>query len=305
MQNLALHPRPKYPDDIPPTLRGETHFVVSRIRRFVNKLLGFAATHETAILATLLSQLQSATEAFLGENFHVKAAVVSSPNAIRFTAEEISDTLDYLRIQDLLANPDQLFGELYHTSAAYARFGDGLCPEYTNPEKCYMEEAELPYVNLLHIDFSDVALSMTIREVKTALGSGSQNATVAPDLGFTQGETRGHLLFDEIRNHIGRFARSWHWKIEAVILTGTAASDPRFKDAVKDALVDIIKAEAIQSLHSNAQASDMDLTFATAKGAAEIAKRYQEGPVRCQWSKACKRALRQAQRSKEVEVLEL
>lgn len=67
---------------------------------------------------------------------------------------------------------------------------------------------------------------------------------------------------------------------------------------VKDALRDVVAESALEILLDDDKATNIgemdrgqvaDFVFATARGAAEFAKRRQEGPVRCAESDECKR----------------
>lgn len=68
---------------------------------------------QPAILATMVSALYNKTP--------IAAAVLSSPDRIRLTDEEINDVFDYLKLRNLMAEPDSL-EDLYATSAAYAGY---------------------------------------------------------------------------------------------------------------------------------------------------------------------------------------
>jgi hypothetical protein len=253
----------------------------------------------------MLSQLKAESESFLEHNSHISRAVLSSLDAAILSTEEISDVFDYLQMQNLMVQPDGRY-RFYDASAAYAGFNRGLCQSYTKPYECQEEELKFSSEVLLHLDFSDAALSMTRIKLTKAMNWGPTRAFVIPDLGFAAVEQRKQALFEEIGERIRIFVQNYIPQITSLILTGTAASDQRFVDAVKGALLDLISVETMESfiIHVNT-ASDTDLIFATAKGAAEVAKRSQEGPVRCEWSDGCKKTLAQIRNYTNVERLEL
>lgn len=96
-------------------------------------------------------------------------------------------------------------------------------------------------------------------------------------------------------NRIRTLVQSFRPQIPQLILTGSSASDSRFKAAVKDALRDLVAESTLKVLDEEgedgeeAKSKSLDFVFATAKGAAEVAKRRQEGPVRCVEGEDCKR----------------
>lgn len=264
--------------------------------------------------------LKIETEATLGDGQKVTAAVLSSPDRIRLTDEEISDVFDYVRIRNLMAEPDTL-DDLYATSSAYAGFGMGLCEQYTDPYACEREESHFPTQRLLHLDFAPDSLSGTIKSLKSARDGSVEEAFIDPALGLGRldglnqkldlelGEERA--CWTAVTNRIRTLVRSFKHQITQLILTGTSASDPRFKAAVKDALRDLVAESTLKILDAErkdgkeGKGETPDLVFATAKGAAEFAKRRQEGPVRCVEGEECKRARKGLDREETEAMVEL
>ena len=95
---------------------------------------------------------------------------------------------------------------------------------------------------------------------------------------------------------------------ETLLLTGESASDPRFLQAVKNALASpSLPLPAIINERHGSERTTWSYTeyfcFATAMGAAEVAKRRQEGMVRCCLSDECRDIMhreRIAENSKEL-----
>lgn len=249
--------------------------------------------------------LKIETEATLRDGLKVTAAVLSSPDRIRLRDEEITDVFDYVQIRNLMAKPDTL-DDLYATSSAYAGFGMGLCEQYTDPYACEREESHFPTQRLLHLDFAPGSLSGTIKSLKSARDGSVEEAFIDPVLGLGRlnglnqksdlelGEERAY--WTAVTNRIRTLVQSFKPRITQLILTGSSASDPRFKAAVKDALRDLVVESTLKMLDwegkdgKEEQGKIPDLVFATAKGAAEFAKRRQEGPVRCVEGGECRRA---------------
>ena len=114
------------------TYRGKLLWATERIHRLLSKNLGRPATPTIAVLADMLSELKIQVESALKEGREVTAAVLSSPDLVSLSGEEITDALEYPSITNLMAKPETL-EDLYASSAAYAGLGMGLCEHYTDP----------------------------------------------------------------------------------------------------------------------------------------------------------------------------
>jgi len=110
----------------------------------------------------MVSKLVNATQTWLGGEHAVIAAVLSSPDRIALTDEELGDVFDYLKLENLNVEPRTLY-QLYATSAAYAGYGKGLCRTYIDAYACESEESELPTQRVLHLDLNSETLSGTLR----------------------------------------------------------------------------------------------------------------------------------------------
>ena len=291
--------------------------------RRVNKLLGRPATPQTAILAAMVSDLVHATQSWLGDSHAVTAAVLSSPHRVRLTDEETNDVFEYLKLRNLMSEPDSL-DAMYATSAAYAGYGHGLCSNYTDVNACEREECRWTYQNVLHIDFNRESLSGTIDMLQSYHSWGARSKFVDFDLGHLR---KGSLLemtaksddessqdgssfyWNMVSARIRAFVSSYRPRINRTLLTGPSATNPRFKDVLRTALYDLVDADVLSELDSQYEKPATDegawqelVEFATAKGAAEVAKRRQEGPLRCQWTGEC-RARHEHAVSQEREML--
>lgn len=280
----------------------ELQYVKARAQRHLNKLLGRPATPETAILAAMVSTLYNETQTWLGEGQPIVAAVLSSPDRIRLTAEEINDVFDYLKLRNLMAEPDTL-EDLYATSAAYASYGRGLCTTYTDAYACEREEWRFPSQYVLHVDFNRESLSGTIKRLQSARDGLVKAAFIDPDLGYAREDVRlaiapesdGELYWAAVSTRIRELVVSFKPRVTELLLTGTSATDARFKAALRDALHDLVAEDVLTVLDGggdNAITGDewtAIFDFATARGAAEVAKRRQEGPVRCAQTEECRK----------------
>lgn len=308
MRRLATGPMDRTPDHFNSNL-DKLHYLKSRATRLANKLAGRPATPETAILATMVSKLVDATQTWLGSGHAVGTAVLSSPDRIRLTDEEIGDIFDYLKLQNLMDEPTSLY-QLYTTSAAYAGHGKGLCRTYIDAYSCEREESELPDQRVLHLDLNTDTLSDTLKTLRSAY-DGSVDATfVDPELGFRHEDARLATADEDdtiseaywidvskrVRELITKpLQRVYMPHVTELLLSGPHATNERFHDAVRAAFQDLDADESVLASlgHGNGSLSGHEewrspLKFATARGAAEIAKRRQEGPVQCAQSEECR-----------------
>lgn len=301
LHRLAIGPENRTPDHIDSNWR-KLQYVKARAQRHLNKLLGRPATPETAALAVMVSALYNETQTWLGGEQPIVAAVLSSPDRIRLTYEEINDVFDFLKLKNLMAEPDSL-EDLYATSAAYAGYGRGLCTTYTDAYACVREESLFPFQRVLHVDFNRESLSGTIKSLQSARDGAVDAAFIDPDLGYVREEVRlaiapesdGELYWATVSARIRELVVSFKPRITELLLTGTSVTDARFKSALRDALHGIVAEDIFAVLNGagdnaiNGDEWKAIFEFATARGAAEVAKRRQEGPVRCAQSDECKK----------------
>ncbi|KAH7074165.1 hypothetical protein FB567DRAFT_191053 [Paraphoma chrysanthemicola] len=286
MKDLSLTtPTTRFPDDIPAT-HDRVQYVMNALQRMVNKFVGFPANKQTRIIGEMLQKLKVLVEQASPSGQRVTHAVVTSPDSMRLTAEEISDVLDYLRIKNLMQEPD----ELYSTSAAYAGYNHGLCKSYTNPYVCDKEQAfDLPLERVLAVDFSDDALRITIKGMKSCTDMGADAALIDSELGFAKGSSEDDMgiLFMKIRAQVREYVGRYRPRITVIILTGTRVGEERFRQMLREGLAGLVDREVLVEALAVGDDTELDHVFATARGAAEIAKRRLEGPVRCTWRNDC------------------
>ena len=254
----------------------------------------------------MLSELKIQVESVLKDGRKVTAAVLSSPDLVSLSGEEITDALDYLSITNLMAKPDTL-EDLYASSAAYAGLGMGLCEHYTDPYVCEQEDNQIyPSTRLLHLDFSPESLCVTIRWIKSAKESKFNESIIDHDLGLERSYVLKDVYWDAVRSRIRRLVQSFGVRITQVILTGSSASDQRFKAVVREALKDWTTVGAFDMMEQQGLDGELSmLLYATARGAAEFAKRRLEGPVRCKETERCKEFRQGIEQAKSTNKLEL
>lgn len=332
MRRLATGPINRIPDHFDSNWE-KLQYLKARAQRLANKLLGRPATPETAILASMVSQLLEATKKTRlgdGNDNHnpqtIDAAILSSPDRIRLNDEELGDIFDHLKLRNLMTdnNDDgkqptaRSLYQLYATSAAYAGYGKGLCRTYTDAYECEREEHALPLTRVLHLDLNAASLSGTAKTLRSAdaeggtwadaqfvdaeLGSSSSSSAAARKATALLEEADGY--WSAVSERVREFARAlperaYAPRVTGLLLTGPSASDRRFRSVVREAL-DGLVAEDDGTLELLARGNgtgtggargewDSLFGFATALGAAEIAKRRLEGPVGCAQSDECRR----------------
>ena len=254
----------------------------------------------------MLSRLKIQVESVLKDGRKVTAAVLSSPDLVSLSGDEITDAFDYLSITNLMAKPDTL-EDLYASSAAYAGLGMGLCDHYTDPYICEQEDNQIyPSTRLLHLDFSPESLCVTVRWIKSAKEGKVDKSIVDYDLGLGRSYILKNLYWDAVRSRIRKVVQSFGVRITQVILTGSSASDQRFKAVVREALKDWTTIGAFDMMEQQGLDGEPSmLLYATARGAAEFAKRRLEGPVRCKETERCKEFRDGLEQAKSTNKLEL
>jgi len=270
-------------------------WVLWRAKRRMNKMLGRPTTPQVVGLSAMVSQLREAAQAKLGAR--VKAAVLSQPEYVTVTEEEVGDVFDYLGIKNLMPDKrDPLFSQLFATSAAYAGYGKGLCRNYTDVYGCETEEYFFPSRWNLFLDYSQDSLSGGFDLVRKARMFRVRNKFVEPSLGLRQlsAYKDEDVYWAKVANRIREFVKSTLQDVQELVLTGESASDQRFRTALRNALADFssgqgsVVLEGQENFEMLNQTDQPDFLYATANGAAEFAKRRQEGMARCLLPDKCR-----------------
>ncbi|KAI0429117.1 hypothetical protein F5Y09DRAFT_270249 [Xylaria sp. FL1042] len=298
MKHLATSPIKRMPDGsrTPPGV--DKHDISTRkiwiwykIKCWSRKLLFLPATPEIAILADMVSQLRREVEAVLERR--VNAVAISSPDRVRLTRYEIGDILDYLWMEDLVAEKKKtMFDQLFSMAATAAGNSDGLCRSYTDAYECEKEERLFPSQWTLQLDFSRESLSGAMELISTARCFSAHADFVDLELGanhFSHEDAEiEREYWKKLEARIREFVESNH-RPEKIYLTGDSVTEPRFLDAVRNALVDLTLPPVLEILNLTASISSAeDFLFMTSIGAAEFAKRRQEGMAQCQLPEECR-----------------
>ena len=153
----------------------------------------------------------------------------------------------------------------------------------------------------MHLDFSPESFCVTIRWIKSAKESKVNKTIVDHDLGLGRFDVLKNVYWDAVRSRIRKIVQSVGVRITQVILTGSSASDQRFKAVVRKALKDCTTVGAFDMMEQQGLDGEPSmLLYATARGAAEFAKCRLEGAVRCKETERCKE-FRQGYRAGKVD----
>ncbi|KAI0451264.1 hypothetical protein F5B21DRAFT_487788 [Xylaria acuta] len=298
MQRLATGPIKRMPDGsrTPPgvderDIGTRNLWIRYVIKSWARKLIFLPATPEIAVLADMVSQLRREVETALGHR--VKGAAIASPDRVRLTRYEIGDVLDYLWLEDLVAEKQKtMFDQLFSTAAASAGYGSGLCASYTDAYECEREEHRFPDLWTLHLDFSYQSFTGAMDRTSKARRLWAHDDFVDLGLGARHRPREDVPMEQEywnrVRARIREFAASKH-HVEKLYLTGDSASESQFLETVKTALADLALPSVLEALeYTSSTTSAEHYLFATSMGAAEFAKRRQEGMALCQLPEECR-----------------
>ncbi|KKZ64227.1 hypothetical protein EMCG_01452 [[Emmonsia] crescens] len=233
-------------------------------------------------ISFLISELKAQTEQLLGHP--IRSVAISSPDYIQLSEREISQAIEHLGLKNLADQHD-----LSLTSSEYAGYSSGVLTIPTTLNPCEKHEERME--TILHLDYTQTTLSgsisnlhdTTLHHTKIVFADWYLGLSKKP--GFVEEDLYWDLLWRRLRGQVQQV----EGKITKVILTGDAVllGDPRFFKVARYALRGFIEPSALRVLHNNP-----DPVFTAARGAAEFAKKTQEGgPGGCVESERC-RALR-------------
>ncbi|KAI1429754.1 hypothetical protein F5Y12DRAFT_725266 [Xylaria sp. FL1777] len=262
-----------------------------KIKCWARKLILLPKTPEIVILADMVSQLRREVEAVLGHR--VKGVAISSPDRVRLTRYETGDILDYLWMEDLVAEKKKtMFDQLFSMAATAAGNLVGLCRSYTDAYECEKEGRRFANRWTLQLDFSHQSLNGAMELTSTARHLWAHADFVDLALGAgncpRQDADMEEEYWSRLETRIREFVKS-NRHPERIYLTGDSATEPRFLEAVRAALTDLTLPSVLEALiHTASVRTAEDFLFMTSIGAAEFAKRRQEGMAQCQLPEECR-----------------
>jgi hypothetical protein len=231
------------------------------------------------IIGSMLTAIKDATALQYGLN--LSPALATFPNLAdieKFLVYQILDeAFAQADIRPLLNGPLDL--RPAPIGAAAASNGLGLCDTYIKPDVCESEEAQLPEIWVLGIEYIDTSLTVTLSPFRASRLGFDRIVVRSWDLGAAVPKSDDY--WTRVRETLQEIPRVWsHRTITDLVLMGDAALDEEFLDNVREALWDVIPKPVFTKV-ADPKARLVDPTFAVAMGAAEIAKRAMEAPDGC------------------------
>lgn len=126
--------------------------------------MGLPASEDVGLLAKVISDLRDKVEDYVDK--HIESAAMAVPNLIALYQEDLQDALEYVGLRYLPLSVK--YDVLYETSAAYARYGFGLCSDFEDRTACKKEQQNMPSEVVMAVLYGDTVLTVTLSVVKSA-----------------------------------------------------------------------------------------------------------------------------------------
>ena len=251
-------------------------------KRRLCKEAGLPASSDVGVLAAFIQTLRSRVETHLGGR-PISGAAVSVPHFWALYAEDLEDVFEYLGLIYLQHYPYWHGGIFYEAGAAYASNGFGLCSNYTDVKACTAERRHPSHQrqreNVLTVGYTSGMLTSTwshqgmwfaqppAENILYTVADFSLGHDNKPDSGGSREADYSAFVRDALLTPLLEANRYMRLVTHKVVLHGDCADDKRFQTVVEEAL-----AVAARNLNDSDVFAE-DVTYATAKGAAEMAKR--------------------------------
>jgi len=251
-----------------------------RAKRQRNKSRGLPATEDVGTIANVLITLRSMAELHLAQD--VTAAVTATPNLPGLGREDLEDAMEYARMK--LLRSYNYFGDVDEVSAAYAALGNGLCQYPEDIQSCEDEGRDMPYYRVLSISFTQLLLSLKMSSCGSPALCSVYISEDDFDLGLRFKNSYGPewSYWTAVRRSIRRFAELQSG-IDKLQLCGEAASNENFLEALRSALRDLEPRTEV-AIGGSGRLEPLSLA---ARGAAELAKRFQVMTWNCVEPRRC------------------
>ena len=238
------------------------------------------------IIGSLLCTLKASAKTSIPQP--LSSALATFPNFPGLQYQVVSDAFNYASIHLLKE------GRVAPVAAAAAANGLGLCETYAEINACDVEEAQMAMKRVLTIDYTRAALTVTLSPFQASHNSFDWNEHRAWNLGTDTlpGMEGGELdeYWQLVRHEIQKLPKEAQptRPITHVVLTGESALNEAFLDVVRDALSDVLPEAVALSFTETSVTHMVSPLFATARGAAELAKRESESPDECVETTICR-----------------
>ncbi len=255
-------------------------------QRWWNKKLGHPSTPDVAILASLLTTLQTSASQTLGQP--ITHVAMTFPPIPALAALDVADALEHAGLHHWLG--DTRGRQAKHVSpsrAVFAAHGHGLCVTYPNMHRCWNEEWDMPWRRVLFVSLTRHALYVSLERMKEAFTRFPRDGPRVLDFEGGLDKRGGFGGEDEywayIRGQIVAVARRGEGPVEMVLVGGENATESGFLETLRDALAEI----GPGLLPSVDGAVVVDPTYAAARGMALYARRRHEVPGTCMELERC------------------
>ncbi|CZR67395.1 uncharacterized protein PAC_17294 [Phialocephala subalpina] len=250
---------------------------LDRAKRLARKFKGIPSTEDVATLSSMLSQLRWL---FSREtHMDVYGVVLSMRQMANLLPEDLTEALDWSAMY-LIRSYKHQYGPLHNANSAWAGMGMGICEHWQDIEKCEEEEERFTPKQSLALTYTYDELAVEIVVMLNAHTSFRIVQERFTDLSYgTWDNDRSNMTYwDTIGRKVVETSKKSAWPIEELILMGEYAEEKRFLDSIWKALGDTLD---IQKLWEPLQRPGFNAEFVAARGAGEMAKRWQGETWNC------------------------
>ncbi|EAQ88054.1 predicted protein [Chaetomium globosum CBS 148.51] len=273
---------------------------LARWQRWWNQQRGRPATPDVAVLASLLTDLKSATIKTLGPAHPaVDLIAITHPSIPALTPLDLANALSHAGLRSWFALGEKK-ARSYQPSyaiqsrAAFAGNGHGLCASYADLFECWFENSNLLWHRVLFVSLTGHALYASLEAMRDAYPrwrpEGPRVVDFRAGLDAQDGFASESDYWAYVRSLIvGLAGASDVGKRPPgmVLLGGENGTHPVLLETVRDALAELYPGEGlVPPLSINATAV-VDPTYAAARGMAVYARRRQEVPGDCKEGREC------------------
>ncbi|OJD18070.1 hypothetical protein AJ78_01900 [Emergomyces pasteurianus Ep9510] len=264
----------------------------SRLQRRLNKSRGLPATPDVGTLAKLFENLRLAVDNKLGEGACTRALFTLFPKLPGLAYEDFLDAVEYAGLDRIESPYSQ--DHISEVSAASGAMGFGICRNYTDVYRCFDEEFNMPYEQILFLSFTNASFTAINTYLSYAFYPNPTSSQLRWDLGrasFPENDQEAQRIYwRHIRDTIVKAGLEGIELPSALLIVGDHAADPMFQKTLNEALQDIFpKQKDVDRLRQSSEkgpqdvveASSLDFSFLGARGAALFAKRSLEAPKFC------------------------
>ncbi|KAL2074631.1 hypothetical protein VTL71DRAFT_8409 [Oculimacula yallundae] len=286
--DLLVRLGPPYVYNGPPfdTISDRIRYDLEQASRKWRKLRGLPSTTDIELFSSFLINVTDFASYSL--DTPVTRVAISLPDLPNLSYEDWEEVVQLTGL-DVLKSYRFHQQRLRELNVAWVGLGHGVCEHWRDSERCDKEERSMEKRVVLALSFTEERLS-----ISKAFVSGASEIYVATqvsrqDLGYLswRSNPENETFWDSVGMYVGTVARTDRgFVIQDLILTGEHAEEKNFLDAVWKALGDVTD---VQKLWQPLQVPGFDAEFVAARGAAELAKRWQaEPPYGCMEGDWCK-----------------